>query len=76
MRISYKNLKRYKEIATKYNLLISGGSDYHGTNKDIIQEESQETKKGKINAKRIKNHNFSYRLNSVTYNSSIFNRLP
>lgn len=24
--------KRYKEIATKYNLLISGGSDYHGPN--------------------------------------------
>ncbi len=24
--------KRYKEIATKYNLLISGGSDYHGHN--------------------------------------------
>lgn len=24
--------KRYEEIATKYNLLISGGSDYHGPN--------------------------------------------
>jgi predicted metal-dependent phosphoesterase TrpH len=24
--------KRYKEIAIKYNLLISGGSDYHGPN--------------------------------------------
>ena len=24
--------KRYKEIAKKYNLLISGGSDYHGPN--------------------------------------------
>ncbi len=24
--------KRYKDIATKYNLLISGGSDYHGPN--------------------------------------------
>ena len=23
-------IKRYKDIATKYNLLISGGSDFHG----------------------------------------------
>ncbi len=30
---SKKEIKFYKKIATKYNLLISGGSDFHGTNK-------------------------------------------
>ena len=28
-----EDIKRYLEIANKYNLLISGGSDYHGSNK-------------------------------------------
>ena len=34
---SYNDCKKYKQIAEDYNLLISGGSDYHGPNikKDV-----------------------------------------
>ena len=27
---TYEELQRYLEIANKYNILVSGGSDYHG----------------------------------------------
>ena len=30
-----KDVKRYKKLAKKHNLLITGGSDFHGTNSEI-----------------------------------------
>ena len=34
---SYNDCKRYKQVAEDYNLIITGGSDYHGSNikKDV-----------------------------------------
>lgn len=44
---SYNDCKRYKEVAEKYNLLTTGGSDYHGKNikKDVRLGEIFKSKK-------------------------------
>lgn len=51
-----KDIKRYLMIAKKYNLLITGGSDFHGNTHPERQLGYTSTKKIKINSSNIKLH--------------------
>ena len=51
-----KDIKRYLMIAKKYNLLVTGGSDFHGQTHPERQLGYTSTQKIKINSSNIKLH--------------------
>lgn len=58
-----EDIKRYLDIANKYNLLISGGSDYHGSNKTklgLLMKEDYNLKYEDFSLLEVKNESVNH----------------